>query len=523
MSKFFSLSVVALAAAGLMIACGSDGTNQNNETAQTVMVKQASTEVSAECPQGGVKIELGLDTNKNNVLDPAEIIRTEWVCNGKDGTNGTNGTNGKDGKNGADGTNGTNGTDGTDGTNGLNALVVIADEPAGTNCTAGGKKIASGTDTNNNGALDEAEIIKTEYICNGTNGSDGNAGSKGDAGANSIIISTKENPGNNCATGGYKIEVGIDTNGNLSLDEAENPQTFYVCNGKNSVIRSTKENPGTNCVAGGQKIEYGTDDNGNGTLDGDKVTGEVDGEYYVCDESTETNCTITNEIRYLACGDQTGTQKQICNGTSGLWENSGVCSRTYICSNKPEGTLWSSVDSYTQTWSNSAWTPADDQTTDYDPSESTTSCRFKCSTDYVWDGSKCKWIKPLTWTDKSASTMNHAAAITYCQNLGGRLPTIDELRTIIINCDKTVVGGSCQITDPDCLASDTCWSQTTCVCNFSSDGLPHSTLGDDSSTNLWSSSVVSDSTSNAYIAMFDAGNIGLNTRTLNYSVRCVKD
>ncbi len=516
MKKRFTLSITLLAAAGLMIACDSAGTNGNADETQGVLIKQTVTEVSTECPQGGVKVELGFDKNGNNLLEADEVLRTEWICNGKDGAAG------EDGKDGDDGSDGKNGQDGKAGAAGSNALVVITDEAAGSNCTAGGKKIASGTDANNNGTLDEAEIIKTEYICNGTNGSNGNEGTKGDAGANSMIISTKENPGDNCAAGGYKVVVGIDTNGNLTLDEAENPQTFYVCNGKNSVIRSTKENPGTNCVAGGEKIEYGTDDNGNGILDGDKNTGEVDGEYYVCDESTATNCTIANEIRYLACGDQTGSQKQICNGTSGLWENKGNCTRTYTCSSKPEGTLWSSVDSYTQTWSNSAWTPADDATTDYNPAESTTACGFKCSTGYAWDGSNCKPVKPLFWTDKAASIMNHAAAITYCQNLGGRLPTIDELRTIIINCDKAMVGGSCMVTDPGCLAEN-CWSQASCVCNFNSDGKAHSTLGDDANTVLWSSSVVSDYNTYAYIAMFDAGNIGLNSKTTNYHVRCLTE
>jgi len=61
---------------------------------------------------------------------------------------------GQDGKNGTDGTPGTNGTNGTSGANGGNSLVLVVDEPPGSNCPAGGKKIESGLDTNHNGALD---------------------------------------------------------------------------------------------------------------------------------------------------------------------------------------------------------------------------------------------------------------------------------------------------------------------------------------------------------------------------------
>ena len=40
------------------------------------------------CAQGGVKIETGLDTNLNGVLDPDEVINTFFVCNGEPGVQG---------------------------------------------------------------------------------------------------------------------------------------------------------------------------------------------------------------------------------------------------------------------------------------------------------------------------------------------------------------------------------------------------------------------------------------------------
>lgn len=67
---------------------------------------------------------------------------------------------------GTDGTNGSDGTDGTNGTNGLNSLITTLIEQPGANCANGGYKIEVGLDTNNNGQLDANEVDATEYLCN---------------------------------------------------------------------------------------------------------------------------------------------------------------------------------------------------------------------------------------------------------------------------------------------------------------------------------------------------------------------
>jgi hypothetical protein len=84
----------------------------------------------------------------------------------KDGSNGVDGTNGTNGTNGASGTNGTNGTNGTDG---KTTLTKTTKELAGTNCTYGGTKFETGLDANNNGILDNSEVIttQTKYVCDG--------------------------------------------------------------------------------------------------------------------------------------------------------------------------------------------------------------------------------------------------------------------------------------------------------------------------------------------------------------------
>lgn len=73
----------------------------------------------------------------------------------------------EDGVNGLDGRDGTNGTNGTDGADGRNSLITTLIEQPGPNCANGGFKIEAGLDTNNNGELEPGEVDTSEYLCNG--------------------------------------------------------------------------------------------------------------------------------------------------------------------------------------------------------------------------------------------------------------------------------------------------------------------------------------------------------------------
>jgi uncharacterized protein (TIGR02145 family) len=68
----------------------------------------------------------------------------------------------------------------------------------------------------------------------GLQGIQGPAGADGDTAVKTLINTTDEAPGTNCANGGIKIEVGDDTNGNgiLDTDEIDDSLTRYVCNGE---------------------------------------------------------------------------------------------------------------------------------------------------------------------------------------------------------------------------------------------------------------------------------------------------
>jgi len=222
-------SFILVASLGLA-ACGGGGGDSGNlpATPGTDSSVAAKTTVISPgdpiCAYGGVLVETGIDENSNGVLDANEVDASEKVCNGAPGAAGTNGSNGSNGVNGS---------------NGLNALVNITNEGAGTNCASGGKRIDSGLDANSNGSLDAGEIASTDYICDGapgTNGTDGTNGTNGTDGLNALIDMNPEPVGVNCPNGGLRIDVGIDSNGNGSLDPAEITQTGFVCSGTDGSI-----------------------------------------------------------------------------------------------------------------------------------------------------------------------------------------------------------------------------------------------------------------------------------------------
>ena len=127
---------------------------------------------------------------------------------------------------------------------------------------------------------------------------------------------------------------------------------------------------------------------------------------------------------------------------------------------------------------------------------------------------KCKiWKDPdtnLTWSSRTEElTWNDA--VSYCDNLseGGfsdwRLPNIDELRTLILNCSGTETGGSCKISEKnDCLSHDECWTQNDCCCSRE-EAAPSSKTGDTFDGGmivLWSSSTQSDNPDVAWYLSF---------------------
>ena len=124
----------------------------------------------------------------------------------------------------------------------------------------------------------------------------------------------------------------------------------------------------------------------------------------------------------------------------------------------------------------------------------------------------------LYWSDASSSSMTWDEAIIYCENLGGRLPTISELRTLIQNCSATETGGECGVTD-SCLSYGDCWNYACDKCKYDESG-KYSVFGD--ANWFWSSSEPSDDTDRAWDVSFDGGSVGGYDKNLYNDVRCVK-
>ncbi len=124
----------------------------------------------------------------------------------------------------------------------------------------------------------------------------------------------------------------------------------------------------------------------------------------------------------------------------------------------------------------------------------------------------------LEWSCISPDRMTHLDATDYCEDNGWRLPTISELRTLIQNCPDTETGGACGVTD-SCLSYSDCRNDACGGCSADISG-KYSVFGD--TGYLWSSSVPSGDTDDAWNVTFYHGHVGRNGRDYNDSVRCVR-
>lgn len=252
------------------------------------------------CPDGGVLISLGEDSNPNGVLDENdELLPPVYICKGQNGDDGckmlavpslnssaeckpsvtissgldcnddgnidsatdTTLCYGKKGANGSiqiDSDNAENGESGPDGNDGKTSELVITKEDAGEHCPNGGTKIES--------HFEDSEI-SVEYVCDGADGlepegpkgSTGLPGTDGKDGAQGA----KGERGDKGETG----EAGIE--GEPGEDGAD---------GYDSLLSVVDEPAGDNCANGGKKFLSGIDTDRNGVLD----ESEVKNSYYIC-------------------------------------------------------------------------------------------------------------------------------------------------------------------------------------------------------------------------------------------------
>lgn len=128
----------------------------------TALISITGEPSGAHCPAGGKRIDVGIDNGAGGTtpfdgkLDAPEVTGTSYACDGAPGAQGSAG--------GAVGV----------------ALVRTSSEPAGANCAKGGQKVEAGVDANGSGALDDAEVTSTGFVCTGATGKSGCSAAPGE-------------------------------------------------------------------------------------------------------------------------------------------------------------------------------------------------------------------------------------------------------------------------------------------------------------------------------------------------------
>ena len=121
------------------------------------------------------------------------------------------------------------------------------------------------------------------------------------------------------------------------------------------------------------------------------------------------------------------------------------------------------------------------------------------------------------WSDRSQRPLDHFTALKHCESLGGRLPSIDELRKLLTMCTAVETGGACGVSS-GCLNRVNC---RTSECNgcASASGGRYSVFGDTGW--FWTSSIQSDNKAKGWYVNFNQGLIDTENLKTRGNVRCI--
>jgi len=122
----------------------SSGVNGGNSSgvAQS-LIRVVSVVAGGDCANGGARIDTGIDTNDNSVLDDEEVTDSVYVCNGLDGASAPM------------------------------SMVDVTRIESADGCDGAAIQVVSGVDADGNGTLEGDEVSSTELICEpNTSGND---------------------------------------------------------------------------------------------------------------------------------------------------------------------------------------------------------------------------------------------------------------------------------------------------------------------------------------------------------------
>lgn len=237
----------------------------NGASGRMALVSTTPLDGGGECPSGGVRVRSGLDANGDGTLDDAEIVRNEVLCQGAAGADG------------------------------LTSVLLITQLGPGAVCAAGGVLFKSGLDANGDGVLAAAEVRQEAAVCNGVAGEPGSScsatrndtagtttitcedgttatvhdGARGTAGASSLIRLEAELGGPVCPFSGTKVLVGVDDNGDGTLQPGEVDDTRVICSSEPGPCASRYVKDSANrCIALTELFcAGGVDEDRDGALD----------------------------------------------------------------------------------------------------------------------------------------------------------------------------------------------------------------------------------------------------------------
>ena len=154
-------------------------------------------------------------------------------------------------------------------------------------CGNSEQRVYDGKDGNSCTVIPKPDIDAIQITCGKNtsilyNGKDGIPGKAGEAGYSSLM-NTCDPPAGSCPNGGIKFHTGLDLNFNHILDVSEIRDTKIVCEPNSAKLMMTTERfrtPNSICQSGlGAYINVGYDKNGNNVLDPEEITSRS----FVCD------------------------------------------------------------------------------------------------------------------------------------------------------------------------------------------------------------------------------------------------
>ncbi len=191
----FRNQIVASSLALALTACGggggADSAPRSGEATNLVATAVQGSAPTSACPNGGITVEGGIDSNANKILDPAEVTSTQYVCNGSPGAagaagavgptgaiglagpTGATGAIGPAGPTGSTGATGPTGLVGATGKNGNNSAIQVCIIPVfslaniqscSDKATTAATLTQSGTDTTGRGLPDDPSGITSSVL-----------------------------------------------------------------------------------------------------------------------------------------------------------------------------------------------------------------------------------------------------------------------------------------------------------------------------------------------------------------------